>query len=67
VLRAALRAWMAMVEGASLDWIAHPELDRNDLRELLIAGYAAMLERTMSLDPRTARVLERLAKPKRPR
>ena len=68
ILRAALRAWMAMVEGACLDWIAHPELDHAALRELLIAGYAAMLERTMALDPRTARVLEqRLAKPKRAR
>ncbi len=68
ILRAALRAWMAMVEGASLDWIAHPELSRDALRELLIAGYAAMLERTIALDPRTAKILERvIAKAHRPR
>ena len=68
ILRAALRAWMAMVEGASLDWIAHPELSRDALRELLIAGYAAMLERTIALDPRTAKILERvIAKGHRPR
>jgi AcrR family transcriptional regulator len=71
ILRAALRAWMAMVEGACLDWIAHPELARADLCELLIAGYAAMLERTIALDPPTARTLEKLAakaaaKPARP-
>jgi AcrR family transcriptional regulator len=61
ILRAALRAWMAMVEGACLDWIAHPELEREALCELLIAGYAAMLERTVALDPPTARTLERVA------
>jgi AcrR family transcriptional regulator len=68
ILRAALRAWMAMVEGACLDWIAHPELEHDALRELLIAGYAAMLERTIALDPPTARILQRLAaKPARGR
>jgi AcrR family transcriptional regulator len=61
ILRAALRAWMAMVEGACLDWIAHPELEREALCELLIAGYAAMLERTIALDAPTARTLEKLA------
>jgi AcrR family transcriptional regulator len=52
VLRAALRAWIAMVEGASLDWIAHPALARDDLRELLVAGYLAMLGKTFELDPK---------------
>jgi AcrR family transcriptional regulator len=66
VLRAALRAWMAMVEGACLDWIAHPELQRDALRDLLIAGYVAMLAKTVELDPRTAKVLERVALKKRP-
>jgi hypothetical protein len=60
VLRAALRAWIAMVEGASLDYLAHPEIGRNALRELLIAGYASMLAKAGSLDPRTARALDRV-------
>jgi AcrR family transcriptional regulator len=60
VLRAALRAWIAMVEGASLDFIAHPEIGRDALRELLIAGYASMLAKAGSLDPRTARALEKV-------
>jgi AcrR family transcriptional regulator len=54
VLRTALRAWIAMVEGASLDWIAHHELKRNELRELLIAGYFAVLNKAGELDPRAA-------------
>ena len=52
MLRAALRAWIAMFEGACLDWIAHPELDRTQLRELVIAGYAAMLTKAAELDPK---------------
>ena len=52
VLRAALRAWIAMVEGASLDWIAHPAVARDQLRELLIAAYAALLGRTLEMDPK---------------
>jgi len=60
ILRGALRAWISMVEGASLDWIAHPELKRDALRELLIAGYAAMLAKAIEMDPKTARSLENL-------
>jgi AcrR family transcriptional regulator len=60
VLRAALRAWIAMVEGASLDFIVHPEIGRDALRELMIAGYASMLAKAGSLDPRTARALEKV-------
>ena len=52
VLRAALRGWILMVEAASLDWLAHPELQREDLRELLVAAYAAMLAKALELDPR---------------
>jgi hypothetical protein len=40
-----------MVEGASLDWIAHPALERDQLRELLIAGYVATLAKAVELDP----------------
>ena len=62
VLRTALRAWISMVEGASLDWIAHRELARNDLCELLMAGYFAVLHKAVELDPKAA-----AAAPIRPR
>jgi AcrR family transcriptional regulator len=55
VLRAALRAWIVMVEGASLDWVAHPELKRDDLRELLVAGYVAMLGKAVELGQKKTR------------
>jgi AcrR family transcriptional regulator len=56
VLRAALRGWILMVEAASLDWISHPELQREDLRELFVASYAALLAKALELDPRGAHV-----------
>jgi AcrR family transcriptional regulator len=55
VLRAAIRGWILMVEASSLDWLSHPDLRREDFRELLIAGYVAMLARAMELAPRAAR------------
>jgi AcrR family transcriptional regulator len=60
LLRAALRAWIGMVEGACLDWIVHPKLDRAALRDMLIAGYAALLGKASELDPKIGEVLERL-------
>jgi AcrR family transcriptional regulator len=54
LLQAALRAWIAMVEGASLDWIANASITRDELRELLVAGYAALLTKTMELDSKPA-------------
>jgi AcrR family transcriptional regulator len=59
VLRTALRAWIAMVEGASLDWIAHPSITRDDLRELLVAGYVALLGKVIELDPKAASLPKR--------
>jgi len=52
VLRAALRAWISMVEGASLDWIAHPAVKQEQLRELLVGGYLALLGKALELDPK---------------
>jgi AcrR family transcriptional regulator len=52
LLLAGLRAWVAMVEGASLEWIADPSVTRDDLRELLVAGYAGLLLKTLELDPK---------------
>lgn len=56
VLRTALRAWVALVEGASLDWIGNKQLSQDALRELLVASYVALLEKAFKLDPDAARV-----------
>jgi AcrR family transcriptional regulator len=55
ILRSALRAWFGMVEAASLDWIERQELDRRELRELLLAGYVAALSKAVELDPKAAK------------
>ena len=62
VMRMALRAWISMVEGASLDWLSHRELERTELCDLLMAGYFAMLHKAVEIDPRAA-----AAAPIRPR
>jgi AcrR family transcriptional regulator len=54
ILRMALRAWIAMVEGASLDWIAHRELSREELTQLLMSGYFGVLHKAVELDPKAA-------------
>jgi len=66
LLQAALRAWIAMVEGASLEWIAQASISRDELRELLVAGYAALLTKTLELDPKTVEADPIRARP-RPR
>lgn len=54
LLRVALRAWIAMVEGASLDWIANPSVSRDELRELFVSAYIALIAKTIELDPKAA-------------
>jgi AcrR family transcriptional regulator len=49
LVRSALRAWIATVEGMSLDWLDNPELDQAALRELLVASYGALLKRAETL------------------
>jgi hypothetical protein len=40
----------------SLDWIAHEQLSRDALRELLMASYVALLDKACKLDPDAGRV-----------
>jgi len=51
LLRTALRSWLAMVEGASLDWITEPSVPSEELRELLVAAYLALVAKVGELDP----------------
>lgn len=51
LLRSALRAWIAMVEGVSLDWLSNPRVAQAALRELLVASYDALLRRAAALAP----------------
>jgi hypothetical protein len=50
----------------SLDWIANPTLRQEALRELLVAAYAALVERSMLMDSQGNQVA-RIARPARKR
>ncbi|HEU0316764.1 MAG TPA: TetR/AcrR family transcriptional regulator, partial [Solirubrobacteraceae bacterium] len=40
-LRVALRGWLGAIDAAVLDWVEHRDLGRADLRDLLVAAFAA--------------------------
>lgn len=44
VYRTALRGWIGMVEGASLDWLDHRDVSRSELVEILAAALQAAIE-----------------------
>ena len=48
-MRVALRAFIAMVEGASLDWIENASIKREDLRELFVASYVALVAKAAEI------------------
>lgn len=49
--RTALEGWLSAVEGATLDWLAHRDLEAEQLRELLIASLAGALTAATLVDP----------------
>ncbi|MFJ3671635.1 TetR/AcrR family transcriptional regulator [Streptomyces sp. NPDC090106] len=49
--RMGLLAWVCSVEGATLDWIDHPELPRETMRELLVKTLGGTLRAIEELDP----------------
>jgi AcrR family transcriptional regulator len=51
-LRAALQGWMSFIEGASLDWLAHRDLEREKLREIIIAALPGALAAAVQADPK---------------
>jgi AcrR family transcriptional regulator len=50
-LRAVLEGWLHFVEGVSLDWLAHRDLDAQQLRELLVAALVGSLHAALAVDP----------------
>ena len=41
--RAAVRAWLWLMDGAVLDWLEHRDLSRAELRDLLLGSLAGSL------------------------
>jgi AcrR family transcriptional regulator len=56
-LRAALEGWLSFVEGVSLDWLLRRDLERDEVRGLLIAALGGALaaalaaDRSLDVDP----------------
>jgi AcrR family transcriptional regulator len=50
-LRVAVRGWIGFVEGASLDWLEHRDLTREQLRDLLVHAFVTMLQAVHAVDP----------------
>lgn len=50
-LRAALEGWLSFVEGASLDWLEHRDLDRERVRTLLLNALAGAVAAARAVDP----------------
>lgn len=61
VLRITLRAWMAAVETAGLDWLEHRDMPREDLERLLIDQHIVMLHVAGQHDPEVGRLFDKLA------
>ena len=50
-LRVALQGWLSFMEGATLEWLDGAELERAQLRDLLLAGLDGALQAAASVDP----------------
>lgn len=51
VARMGLFSWICGVEGATLDWIAHPRLSRDIMRELLVKTLGGTMRAIEEIDP----------------
>ncbi|MEV5826702.1 TetR/AcrR family transcriptional regulator [Spirillospora sp. NPDC052242] len=60
-LRITLRAWMAAVETAGLDWLENRDVARADLERLLVDHLVVMLHVAGRHDPGTGALFDRLA------
>jgi AcrR family transcriptional regulator len=50
-LRTALEGWMSFVEGVSLDWLAHDDLDADAMRALIVQALAGAIAAARAIDP----------------
>ena len=51
-LRTALNGWLGYVDAAILDWIDHHDLQREQLRNLLLAAFGAAVLAAQQIDPK---------------
>lgn len=58
-LRTALRGWLGYIDAAILDWIDNHDLDRVQLRNLLLAAFGAALLAAQQIDPTISLLTQR--------
>jgi AcrR family transcriptional regulator len=51
-LRIAVAGWLGYLDAAIIDWTQHQDLDREKLRDLLIAAFGAALVSAQQIDPK---------------
>jgi AcrR family transcriptional regulator len=51
-LRTTLRGWLGYIDAAILDWVDNRDLTRDQLRDLLVAAFAAALLAAQQADPK---------------
>jgi AcrR family transcriptional regulator len=51
VLRSVLRGWVGFLEASSLDWLAHRDLSREQLRDTLMVALGSLLAAAQRIDP----------------
>jgi AcrR family transcriptional regulator len=47
-LRTALHGWLWSIDGATLDWLDNRDLTRDQLRDLLVAGFESAVDRALA-------------------
>ena len=57
-LRNALSGWLGYVDAAILDWLAHKDLTIEQVRDMLVASFAASVMAAAQADPRIELALE---------
>jgi AcrR family transcriptional regulator len=66
-LRAAARAWLWFMDGAILDWLEHRDIDRAELRDVLLGTLAGALTAAGAEHPFSAAGFPPPSAPRRPR
>jgi AcrR family transcriptional regulator len=51
-LRAALRGWLGFVDAVLLEWVERRDLNRDQVRDLILAAFGAALLAAQQVDPR---------------
>ncbi|MBV9214292.1 MAG: TetR/AcrR family transcriptional regulator [Actinobacteria bacterium] len=53
IVRVAVRGWLAFTIGTVIDWIEHPTIERDELRELLVQAMKGCVTAAMEVEPGT--------------